>query len=61
MALGAELALNVLWQLDRILFQFQFRFLVLPFFVDVFLVFFILIVGFIVIIAAAVVAVGLLF
>lgn len=61
MALGAELALNVLWQLDRILFLFQFRFLVLPFFVIVFLVFFILIVGFIVIIAAAAVAVGLLF
>lgn len=60
MALGGELALNVLWQLDRILFQFQFRFLVLPFFVNVFLVFFILIVGFIVKIAAAV-AVGLLF
>lgn len=60
MALGAELALNVLWQLDRILFQFQFRF-ISSLFVVVFLVFFILIVGFIVIIAAAAVAVGLLF
>lgn len=59
MALGGELALNVLWQLDRNNVSVSFSFSAL--FVIVFLVFFILIVGFIVIIAAAVVAVGLLF
>lgn len=59
MALGAELALNVLWQLDRNNVSVSFSFSALL--VIVFLVFFILIVGFIVIIAAAAVAVGLLF